>query len=98
MRTGDTTKSKEFPGGNLIAYGAQNLDCNFRQQQATYFFGDDWEEAPRTTKDGGSTFDLDQQRDSYTLRRPRLGQCQVRPVNHAPRVSGSSSCSASKTL
>lgn len=62
QRTGDTVKTKEFPGGNLIAFGAQNLESNMRQNPAQFIFCDDWDEAPRVTKEGGSTFDLVQRR------------------------------------
>ena len=63
-RSGDTAKQKEFRGGFLIADGIQHLEAKMRQETIQYFFGDDWERAPRSTKDGGDTFGLTQTRMS----------------------------------
>lgn len=51
-RSGDTTLSKEFPGGWLKAFSIQTPD-RMRQISAKYMFLDDFEHAPNS-KDAGS--------------------------------------------
>lgn len=53
-RTGDTSKSKEFPGGDLTAGAASNHSL-LRQISVQFGFIDDFENAPRETKESGST-------------------------------------------
>jgi phage terminase large subunit GpA-like protein len=53
-RTGDTAKSKEFPGGSLTAGAASNHSL-LRQRSIKYGFYDDFENAPKASKESGST-------------------------------------------
>lgn len=63
-RTGDTSAQKEFRGGFIMADGILNLEAKMRQETIQYGFFDDWERAPRSTKEGGDTFGLTQTRMS----------------------------------
>lgn len=55
QRTGDTSHSKEFPGGTLTADSIQNLGKKMRQRSMRYGFIDDFEAAPKSDKQAGST-------------------------------------------
>lgn len=57
MRTGDTNKSKEFPGGSLIAGGASNHKL-LRQRSVKYGFIDDFDAAKTRTKESGATIEM----------------------------------------
>lgn len=57
MRTGDTSESKEFPGGSLIAASVQT-PARMRQLSIRYGFVDDFEAAPYSDKKAGSTTSL----------------------------------------
>lgn len=61
QRTGDTSKSKEFPGGSLIADSASNHKV-LRQRSVRYGFIDDFEAAKIASKESGSTTELIEQR------------------------------------
>lgn len=61
QRTGDTSKSKEFPGGSLIADSASNHKV-LRQRSVRYGFIDDFEAAKVSSKESGSTTELIEQR------------------------------------
>lgn len=61
QRTGDTNKSKEFPGGNLISGAATNHKL-FRQRSVKYGFFDDYDAARTTSSDDGSLRELIKQR------------------------------------
>lgn len=61
MRTGDTNKSKEFPGGSLTAGGASNHKL-LRQRSVRYGFIDDFEGAKGRSKESGSTTEMIEQR------------------------------------
>ncbi len=61
MRTGDTSASKEFPGGFLIADGANNAN-KLRQRSFQIGFIDDFEAAPQSDKKAGSITNLIEQR------------------------------------
>lgn len=61
MRTGDTNKSKEFPGGSLIANSASNHKF-LRQLSVRYGFIDDFDAAKQFTKQSGSTTWMIEQR------------------------------------
>jgi phage terminase large subunit GpA-like protein len=61
MRTGDTNKSKEFPGGSLIAGSAGNHKL-LRQRSVRYGFIDDFDAAKKNSKESGSTTKLIEQR------------------------------------
>jgi len=54
QRTGDTAKSKEFPAGSLVA-GASSNHALLRQRSIRFGLYDDFENAPRATKESGST-------------------------------------------
>ena len=60
-RTGDTNKSKEFPGGSLVAGSAGNHKL-LRQRSVRYGFIDDFEAAKGATKESGTTTELIEQR------------------------------------
>ena len=57
QRTGDTSESKEFPGGSLTAASVQT-PARMRQLSARYGFIDDFEAAPHSDKKAGSTTSL----------------------------------------
>lgn len=61
QRTGDTSQSKEFPGGFLIAEGSNNAN-KLRQRSFSYGFIDDFEVAPQSDKRTGNITNLIEQR------------------------------------
>ena len=61
QRTGDTSKSKEFPGGNLVAGSAGNHKL-LRQRSVRYGFVDDFDAAKKSTKESGATTEMIEQR------------------------------------
>ena len=61
QRSGDTKKSKEFPGGSLVAGSASNHKL-IRQRSVRYGFIDDFDSAKKATKQSGSTTKMIQQR------------------------------------
>lgn len=61
QRTGDTNKSKEFPGGSLVSGGASNHKL-LRQRSVRYGFIDDFDAAKIGTKESGSTREMIEQR------------------------------------
>jgi phage terminase large subunit GpA-like protein len=61
QRTGDTNKSKEFPGGYLVAGSASNHKL-LRQRSMRYGFIDDFDAAKTSTNQAGSTRTLIEQR------------------------------------
>jgi len=61
QRTGDTNKSKEFPGGSLIAGSAGNHKL-LRQRSVKYGFIDDFDAAKNVSKESGSTTKMIEQR------------------------------------
>lgn len=61
QRTGDTNKSKEFPGGSVTGGGANNHKL-LRQRSAQYGFNDDLEAARNKSGESGNTVDLIRQR------------------------------------
>ena len=61
QRTGDTSKSKEFPGGYLLAGGAGNHKL-LRQRSVRYGFVDDFEAAKGHSKESGNTSKMIEQR------------------------------------
>lgn len=60
-RTGDTNKSKEFPGGSLVAGSASNHKL-LRQRSCKYGFVDDFDAAKTVSKESGSTTKMIEQR------------------------------------
>lgn len=61
QRTGDTAKSKEFPGGSLVAGSANNHKL-LRQRSVRYGFMDDLDAAKSSSKESGSTIRMIEQR------------------------------------
>jgi len=61
QRTGDTAKSKEFPGGSLVAGSANNHKL-LRQRSVRYGFFDDFEAVKGKSTQSGSTKSLILQR------------------------------------
>lgn len=61
QRTGDTSQSKEFPGGFLIAEGSNNAN-KLRQRSFMYGFIDDFEVAPTVDRRTGHITNLIEQR------------------------------------
>lgn len=61
QRTGDTNKSKEFPGGALIAGSASNHKL-LRQRSVRYGFFDDYDAVKKSSKESGSTTKLIEKR------------------------------------
>ena len=61
QRTGDTNKSKEFPGGSIVAGSAGNHKL-LRQRSVRYGFIDDFDAAKKSTKESGSTTEMIEQR------------------------------------
>ncbi len=60
-RTGDTNKSKEYPGGKLVSGSAGNHKL-LRQRSVRYGFIDDFDAAVRSTKKSGNTRRMIEQR------------------------------------
>lgn len=61
QRTGDTSKSKEFPGGSLVAGSANNHKL-LRQRSVKYIFADDLDGVKQFSKEAGSTVRMIMQR------------------------------------
>jgi phage terminase large subunit GpA-like protein len=61
QRTGDTNKSKEFPGGSLVAGSAGNHKL-LRQRSTRFGFVDDFDAAKGNTKESGDTTSMITQR------------------------------------
>jgi phage terminase large subunit GpA-like protein len=61
MRTGDTNKSKEFPGGSLVSGSANNHKL-LRQRSVRYGFIDDFEAVRSSSTESGSTTRMIEQR------------------------------------
>jgi len=64
QRTGDTSKGKEFPGGNLRAFSIQKPG-RMRQISVQYGFLDDFEAAPADKRAGGAAKLFETRFDSY---------------------------------
>lgn len=88
MRTGDTNKSKEFPGGSLVAGSAGNHKL-LRQRSVRYGFIDDFDAAKNSTKESGNTTLMIEQRFAayankmklYYISTPELKQTSnIEPV------------------
>lgn len=61
MRTGDTNKSKEFPGGSLVSGSAGNHKL-LRQRSVRFGFIDDFDAAKKQTTQSGDTRAMIEQR------------------------------------
>ena len=71
QRTGDTSKSKEFPGGSLVAGSAGNHKL-LRQRSVRYGFIDDFDAAKKSTKESGSTTEMIEQRFAAYMDKMKL--------------------------
>lgn len=71
QRTGDTNKSKEFPGGSLTSGAAGNHKL-LRQRSVRYGFIDDYEAAKGSTKESGSTKEMIEQRYASYFQKMKL--------------------------
>lgn len=90
MRTGDTNKGKEFPGGSLVAGSASNHKL-LRQRSVRFGFIDDFDAAKTSSKESGSTTKMIEQRFAayhgkmklYYISTPELRQTSnIEPVYH----------------
>lgn len=61
-RTGDTSKSKEYAGGNIYFGGLNSVGKFSNQRTLTKAFLDDWDNAPISDKVEGNLFDILQHR------------------------------------
>jgi len=71
QRTGDTAKGKEFAGGTLIAGSVMN-PAKMRQISIQYTFADDFEAAPQSDKEAGSTTGLIETRSAAYYKKMKL--------------------------
>lgn len=71
MRTGDTNRSKEFPGGSLIAGSASNHKL-LRQRSVRFGFIDDFDAAKKSSKESGSTTTMIEQRFAAYFEKMKL--------------------------
>lgn len=71
MRTGDTNKSKEFPGGSLVSGSAGNHKL-LRQRSVRYGFIDDFDAAKSSSKESGSTTEMIEQRFAAYAQKMKL--------------------------
>jgi phage terminase large subunit GpA-like protein len=87
-RTGDTAKSKEFPGGYLVAGSANNHKL-LRQRSVRYGFVDDFDAVKASSKESGDTRKLIERRFAayadkmklYFISTPELKQTSnIEPV------------------
>ena len=72
VRTGDTAKSKEFPGGRLFSGSTQAVNKLGRQRSICYGFIDDFEVAPKSDEKAGSITALIEQRFATFYARMKL--------------------------
>jgi len=70
-RTGDTNKSKEFPGGNLKSGSVTNHNL-LRQHDVMIMIVDDYDAAPPSSKHAGSTRALVQKRTSAFAHKKKI--------------------------
>ena len=71
QRTGDTSKGKEFTGGMLMSGSVMN-PAKMRQVSIQYGFIDDFEAAPLSDKDAGSTTSLIETRFASFYKKMKL--------------------------
>lgn len=70
-RTGDTNKSKEFPGGNLKSGSVTNHNL-LRQHDVMIMIVDDYDASPQFSKEAGSTRELVQKRTSAFAHKKKI--------------------------
>lgn len=70
-RTGDTNKSKEFPGGNLKSGSVTNHNL-LRQHDVMIMIVDDYDASPSHSKEAGATRELVQKRTSAFAHKKKI--------------------------
>jgi phage terminase large subunit GpA-like protein len=85
QRTGDTSSSKEFPGGTLIAGATQNAN-KLRQTSVQFGFIDDFESAPINDKKAGSITTLIEQRFAAYYTKMKLYYISTPELKHFSNI------------
>lgn len=85
QRTGDTSTSKEFPGGSLVANSASNHSF-LRQLSIRYGFVDDFDSAKQQTKKSGSTRRLIEQRFAAYYDKMKLFYISTPELKHTSNI------------
>ena len=84
-RTGDTNKTKEFPGGNLIAGSASNHKL-LRQRSVRFGFIDDFDAAKMSSKESGSTRRMIEQRFAAYFDKMKLLYSSTPELKHTSNI------------
>jgi phage terminase large subunit GpA-like protein len=84
-RTGDTNKTKEFPGGNLIAGSASNHKL-LRQRSVRFGFIDDFDAAKMSSKESGSTRRMIEQRFAAYYDKMKLLYSSTPELKHTSNI------------
>lgn len=87
MRTGDTNKSKEFPGGSLVAGSANNHKL-LRQRSVRYGFIDDFEAVKSTSKESGATTRMIEQRFAAYYDKMKLFYISTPELKQTTNIEG----------
>ena len=85
QRTGDTSTSKEFPGGRLQT-GVTDQHKKLRQVSMQYGFIDDFEAAKQSSKESGSTIDLIEQRFAAYYTKMKICYISTPEVKHTSNI------------
>lgn len=85
QRTGNTSKSKEFPGGSLVAGSASNHKL-LRQRSVRFGFIDDFDAAKKASKEAGDTKTLIQQRFAAYYDKMKLFYISTPELKHSSNI------------
>lgn len=85
MRTGDTNKSKEFPGGSLVAGSAGNHKL-LRQRSVKFGFIDDFDAAKKSSKESGDTRKMIEQRFAAYASSKKLFYISTPELKHTSNI------------
>lgn len=85
MRSGDTIKAKEFPGGSLVAGSASNHKL-LRQRSVRFGFIDDFDAAKKSSKESGSTTTMIEQRFAAYAERMKLFYISTPELKQASNI------------
>lgn len=85
MRTGDTNKSKEFPGGSLVSGSAGNHKL-LRQRSVRYGFIDDFDAAKSSSKESGSTTEMIEGRFASYSQKMKLFYISTPELKHNSNI------------
>lgn len=85
MKTGDTNRKKEFPGGQLIA-GTPNNHKVLRNRSMQFGFVDDWEAAKTSTTQAGSTRKMIEQRFAAYAKKMKLAYISTPEVEQTSNI------------